>query len=354
MQRFGEKLQKLRTQRGLTLSELARAIGYTAHGYISEMETGKKKPSIEFILAISRLFGVSADQLLKDELAIEMKAIPGGTTALAMSLPFIHRPPSSIEFERLRLILSTYQDGTGQQARPRGRTLPNWRDFERSVAAAFEGQAQESKAIFDVLLADPQRHGVSFGISCKMRRALNDVTRTGRVVLELSNSSGKFWAELTKLGLTQSTYRTDPSRVGQAVVDLYESWHQAVSLDAGGSIDLSASFYLALMWSEAERFRLFQFPLRLPNPASLTWEYPPARTGNPSRRLVGRDDTGTVLEWYGESGAQLKYYPLIDTATWSSEVFQLEPLPENISGYGIVAKAAAYFPDKWQGLAHSQ
>ena len=354
MQRFGEKLQKLRIQHGLTLSELARAIGYTAHGYISEMETGKKRPSIEFILAISRLFGVSTDQLLKDELALELKAIPGGAPTLAMSLPFVHRPPTDPEFERLRLILSTYQDGTGQQARPGGRSLPNWRDFERSVAAAFGGQAQESKAVFDVLVPDPQRPGLSFGISCKMRRALNDVTRTGRVVLELSNSSGKFWAELAKLGLTQGSYRSEPSRVGQAVVTLYEAWHQAVSLEAGGSIDLSGSFYLALMWNEAEQFQLFQLPLHLPDPASLTWQFPPTRTGTSSRRLVGKDDLGTVLEWYGESGAQLKYYPLIDTATWSSDVFQLEPLPDNISGYGIVAKAAAYFPNKWQSLSESQ
>jgi hypothetical protein len=49
---------------------------------------------------------------------------------------------------------------------------PGWRDFERSVAAAFNGRAQESKAIFDVLLPDPLRKGIYFGLSCKMRDEL--------------------------------------------------------------------------------------------------------------------------------------------------------------------------------------
>ena len=40
-------------------------------------------------------------------------------------------------------------------------TLPGWRDFERSVALAFGGQAQESKAIFDVLSAG----GIAAGIA---------------------------------------------------------------------------------------------------------------------------------------------------------------------------------------------
>ena len=55
----------------MTLKELAIALGLTAHGYISEMETGKKKPTTEFVLKVARFFGVSTDQLLKDELDIE-------------------------------------------------------------------------------------------------------------------------------------------------------------------------------------------------------------------------------------------------------------------------------------------
>lgn len=72
MERFGEKLKKLRNDRGMTLKELAQNLGLTAHGYISEMEAGKKKPTVEIVLILSQLFGVSIDQLLKDELNIEL------------------------------------------------------------------------------------------------------------------------------------------------------------------------------------------------------------------------------------------------------------------------------------------
>ena len=71
MQRFGEKLRLLRKHRKMTLKELAEAIGYTSHSYISEVETGKLQPSLELALKVSRLFDVSLDQLLKDELEIE-------------------------------------------------------------------------------------------------------------------------------------------------------------------------------------------------------------------------------------------------------------------------------------------
>lgn len=68
IQRFGEKLHSLRRQRGMTLKELATALGYAAHGHISELEGGKKTPTAEFTLAVARLFDVTTDLLLKDEL----------------------------------------------------------------------------------------------------------------------------------------------------------------------------------------------------------------------------------------------------------------------------------------------
>jgi len=70
--RFGEKLHALRTQRGLTLKELANALGYIAHGHISELEAGKKLPTVEFVLKVAELFDVTTDQLLKDELGLKL------------------------------------------------------------------------------------------------------------------------------------------------------------------------------------------------------------------------------------------------------------------------------------------
>ncbi len=134
--------------------------------------------------------------------------------------------PSPTTFERLRLILSTYQDGSGQQSVKDGRTLPGWRDFERAVAIAFGGQAQENKFIFDVLVPDSHRNGVFAGISCKMRRTLNDTKRTGRVTLELSNSSGKFWDRLGERGLHQQNYKAHPLKVAEVLLELENEWHQ--------------------------------------------------------------------------------------------------------------------------------
>lgn len=65
----------------MTLKELARALGHTAHGHISELEAGKKMPTVQFVLNVSRLFGVTTDELLKDELEIAMLSIRGSADA---------------------------------------------------------------------------------------------------------------------------------------------------------------------------------------------------------------------------------------------------------------------------------
>ncbi len=71
MQRFGEKLRTLRQQRSITLQELARELGFNSHSYISAIEFGKKQPSVELVIKIANLFGVSTDQLLKDDLEVD-------------------------------------------------------------------------------------------------------------------------------------------------------------------------------------------------------------------------------------------------------------------------------------------
>ena len=73
-----------------------------------------------------------------------------------MSIPFVDRPPSSTEIEKFRLVLSTYQDGSGMLVR-QGFTLPGWRDFERTVATVFGGVNSESKFIYDVLIEMGQK-----------------------------------------------------------------------------------------------------------------------------------------------------------------------------------------------------
>ena len=72
MQRFGEKLRRLRKRRGLTVRELAEALGYSAHSHISEVETGKREPKVAFILKIADFFQVTTDQLLRDEVELDV------------------------------------------------------------------------------------------------------------------------------------------------------------------------------------------------------------------------------------------------------------------------------------------
>jgi transcriptional regulator with XRE-family HTH domain len=50
----------------MTIRELARELGYTAHSYIGAIETGKKTPKVEFILKVADLFDVTMDQLTRD------------------------------------------------------------------------------------------------------------------------------------------------------------------------------------------------------------------------------------------------------------------------------------------------
>jgi transcriptional regulator with XRE-family HTH domain len=68
--RFGEKLRALRQRQGMTQREMAAALGLAAHSYINALETGKKKPTIELVFQIAKLFRVTTDQLLNDTLEV--------------------------------------------------------------------------------------------------------------------------------------------------------------------------------------------------------------------------------------------------------------------------------------------
>jgi transcriptional regulator with XRE-family HTH domain len=60
---FGRKLRQLREEKDLTQDEVAKAVGvYKNH--VSNWENGKSKPSLDSVIAISRLFAVSIDYLI--------------------------------------------------------------------------------------------------------------------------------------------------------------------------------------------------------------------------------------------------------------------------------------------------
>lgn len=270
-------------------------------------------------------------------------------TLFDRSVVFAHRPPNETELAKFRLLLSTFQDGTGMQAVSDGTTLPGWRDFERATALTFGGIPSENKDIMDVRLNDPTREGVFFGISCKMRRELRRAKRIGRVTIELSNAARAFWDRLGDDGITPENYRNHAHQVGSSIVNLVRGWHLRASVESGGDIDLSRSCYLTLMWDASGEYQLFQFRMHLPDPTRLRWYYPEVTRDGVSKlgnHIRGDDDSGTVLEWYGQSGGQLKYYPVVGDALWESHIFNLEPLPQN-TPHGLIAKAQTYYAHLW-------
>ena len=87
-----------------------------------------------------------------------------------MSVPYVTRPPTHHEAERLRLVLSAFRDGSGMIQTTNDGTLPGWRDFERTFAAILGGLAPESKGIFDVTVQSTSRASVDYGISVKSKQ----------------------------------------------------------------------------------------------------------------------------------------------------------------------------------------
>ncbi|MBN1966713.1 MAG: hypothetical protein JW910_18820, partial [Anaerolineae bacterium] len=138
-----------------------------------------------------------------------------------MTRVFIDRPPTEKESERLRLLLSTYQDGTGMM-QPQGRrqfTLPGWRDFERACAIAFGGHAPESKFYLDVLFPYREEPNVYYGIDCKMRGELGLLARKGRLYVEVVNASKSLWSHLATRGITEANYRDEPACAGASLLE---------------------------------------------------------------------------------------------------------------------------------------
>lgn len=61
---FPEKLKALRLENGLTQDELGEKL-YLSRTSISNYEQGKFEPNIETMIAISDLFNITTDELLK-------------------------------------------------------------------------------------------------------------------------------------------------------------------------------------------------------------------------------------------------------------------------------------------------
>lgn len=69
---LAENLKFLREQNGKTQGELAEIIGLKNKSSISLIENGKHEPSIENLEKLADFFGVTMDQIVKQDLSQEV------------------------------------------------------------------------------------------------------------------------------------------------------------------------------------------------------------------------------------------------------------------------------------------
>ena len=63
-QRLGENLKRIRTEKGISQGDIARALEMDK-GFISNIENGKTNPTLATITKLAKAVGVSVDELLK-------------------------------------------------------------------------------------------------------------------------------------------------------------------------------------------------------------------------------------------------------------------------------------------------
>lgn len=250
-------------------------------------------------------------------------------------MAFRDRALSGAELEALRLILSTFRDGSGQNVlKTDGRVMPGYRDFERALAAVLDGTAPENKGVFDVIVPDDP---LPVGISCKMSKTQPSANKSS--FMELTNSAAKFRDHLLKL---QIHWATEPTLAGPALIDLVESWHFALD----DQINVLGSKYAVLSHdSRWHGFQLLCFPLdlKIVNPrGDVDW----LAEGKALAGYIEVEGRRHRL-WhiYPNSGGQMKYYPLLEWAEWITDEFQLEEPPLG----SLRERAKEYFPHLWPG-----
>ena len=71
---LGEKIKEHRKQAGLSQEQLAERLNVSRQA-ITKWETNKGIPDIANLIAISDEFGLSLDELIKDDVAVKKKII---------------------------------------------------------------------------------------------------------------------------------------------------------------------------------------------------------------------------------------------------------------------------------------
>ncbi|WP_419554413.1 hypothetical protein [Candidatus Poriferisodalis sp.] len=240
----------------------------------------------------------------------------------------------------MRLALSVFRDGSGQFVKSIREYMPDYLDFERVTALICDGETVESKGIFDVIV--PTSSGLPFGISCKMSTAQREDHDAS--FMELSNSQKKFSDEFERLGID---WQEEPELAGPAVVDLVTSWHHAVA----STVDLDASRYLVLSHDRPWHYfqlHCYTLDLKIADPESdVTWVNEGGDTLSGPSTVAGYIDYDgrhhRLWQLFQRSGGQLKFFPPLGWADWTSSFFTLETPPLK----SIFERVQEYFPDMW-------
>lgn len=69
MSKFSAQLKMLRSQKGVTQVQLAKALGISK-GTIAMWETGKRETNFDMLIALSRYFGTTIDVILGNDAAV--------------------------------------------------------------------------------------------------------------------------------------------------------------------------------------------------------------------------------------------------------------------------------------------
>jgi len=243
---------------------------------------------------------------------------------------------NTTQYAKLRLLLSTYQDGTGRDTKDR--TLPGWEDFEDVVEIVFEGQRLKSKSVFDIIVPGQDSHT---GISCKITKTLKQSSNT--VLIEHSRVNAEFFNVMKDRQIKREDMFNRPQDCGDILLSLINNKHEASAKE--GNIDLSKSFFLVMTYDvDSKLFKVFQFPFKMPRANKITWTF-----NESQKHLRGTIDGQLVFQWFHEGGGQLKYYPATRKALWSSDIFALEPLL-NTKINNIKNKVEEYFKEHWNAL----
>jgi hypothetical protein len=269
-----------------------------------------------------------------------------------MGTPFITSSPTEKDILKLKLLMSVFQDGSGNQREHSESSRADWRQLERCVAELVGAIGGEDKQIFDVVAPDISQPSLFYGLSVKSKQLalsnFSSLSSNGRVYMEIANSPAKFWSVLSeKLGTTESDFRNQKfaSDIGACVIETVERWHaegKALFEEdyPGSTLDLSNSCYFCISLSKprAGTNTLYQVhTFKLSYPKEIIWKY------KSDKCLTGFDPSEPeepIFDWYALSGGQLKYYPQAKKAIFSSHVFSLES-PAKLS---ITDRAKLYFP----------